>query len=525
MSSSSPPPLPERHTEAQVLPDETSTLPPLPSRNAKVTSSIPLAYTLNDSLSTITIIRQLETYSSPAMNEVSDLFIADTIGQDNVKSKLNSYKQEASSDTPEKELEFWSTFIEDYSNQLIRDRKVDELETHIASGIPECLRSLVYLKAFQVKHKLNKDNYNSLLKKAKNSQTSKNQQIYIDSLAIDNNLKEILSVFNYYTNEVVSPRAAKFEAINNETAADTFESVSNLPPNNFVICVSKLVALIPNLSNEEILLLLFKFNKLFINLIKDEFFYKANRTLEDSAPESFVHISKQGINLTTFYKKTLFSFFNNQIIRNEVLFTILDFIVIEGFDFIHRLLVAVFKSNEEYIMSLDGDELNEFLNSSQFFDALSDEGGRLKVSSILKFEPEIIKYENEYHLLHANSLNNNNNELTNLKEVNDDLIIKINELKQQLENLKTTHSEILNQGDDHYKQLQEMQQKKTELTSLKDELIEKYEHLSMKENVKNTTKANKEFATRNAELEKQISESKKRIEEKSAKLAKYSTAK
>lgn len=523
MSSTSPPTLPERVSESNDVVDEVLDLPPLPPINPKSLSSVPLTYSLDDSLSTITIIRQLETYSSPLMNEASDLFTINAFGQDNVKSKLVTIKLNESNDISEEDIDFWYSYIEDYSNQLIRDKRIEELERHIGSGIPNNLRSLVYLKTLQVRYKLNKETYNTLLKKANNSQTSKNQQVYIDSLAIDSNLKEVLTIFNYYTNEVITPRAAKLEAINSETASNAFESNNNLPPNNFVICVSKLVAEIPNLLNEEVLFLLLKFNKLFINLIKDEFFYKANRSLEDLCPKVFSYITKQGINLTTFYKKTLFSFFNNQIPNSEILFILLDFIVIEGFDFIHRLLVAVFNANESYIMTLDGDDLNEFLNSSHFFDALSRQEEKVDISSVLKYEPDIIKYENEFHLLHANSLNNNNNELTNLKEVNDDLIIKINELKQQLENLKNTHSEILNQGDEHYKELQGKEKEKIELTAVKDELVEKYEHLSMKENVKNTIKANKEFATRNADLETQISAMKKKIEEKKTKLAKYST--
>mmetsp|Transcript_8428 Transcript_8428/g.10274 ORF Transcript_8428/g.10274 Transcript_8428/m.10274 type:complete len:525 (+) Transcript_8428:56-1630(+) len=523
MSSTSLPPLPERKSESENVLDGVLDLPALPPRNPKSLASVPLTYTLSDSLSTVTIIRQLETYSSPLMNEASDLFTINSVSQDNVKSKLDTIKLNKSDNDSEEDMDFWCTYIEDYSNQLVRDKRIEELERHILNGIPDNIRSLVYLKTLQVRYKLNKETYNTLLKKANNSQTTKNQQVYIDSLAIDSNLKEVLTIFNYYTNEVITPRAAKLEAINNETANNGFESNKNLPPNNFVICVSKLVAAIPNLQNEEMLFLLLKFNKLFINLIKDEFFYKANRSLEDLCPELFVYITKQGINLTTFYKKALFSFFNNQILDTGILFTLLDFIVIEGFDFIHRLLVAVFKANESYIMTLDGNELNEFLNSSKFFDAMSRLEERVEISSVLKYEPEIIKYENEFHLLHANSLNNNNNELTNLKEVNDDLIIKINELRQQLENLKNTHSEILNQGDEHYKELQEKEKEKTELTALKDELVEKYEHLSMKENVKNTTKVNKEFATRNSDLEAQISAIKKKIEEKNAKLAKYST--
>ena len=50
---------------------------------------------------------------------------------------------------------------------------------------------------------------------------------------------------------------------------------------------------------------------------------------------------------------------------------------------------------------------------------------------VLAEEPLLIQYENEFYLINANSMSNNSNELTNLKEVNDELVVKINDLKRR----------------------------------------------------------------------------------------------
>lgn len=491
-----------------------------PKKEQSTNKPSELSFTLEDNISTISVIRQQELYSMPILNESSDIFSNNTISNDNLKSKLENIKETLGEEQLEDDnLKFWYELIEDYSNQILRERRIDELEQHLIEGIPESLRSLVYLKTLQVRYKLEPSGYENLLKRANSSSSTKNQELFLESLPVDADLKEVLKIFNYYTNEVII-NTTKLEAINNDPGATPLEGdTEDLPPNNFVIHLSKLISSLPNISKEELLSLLLKFNKLFVNLIKDEFFYKVNRSLEDLASDVFLHLSKQGINLINFYKKILFNFFNEQIENTTLLYKILDFVVFQGFDFIPRVLVTVFATNGERILSLQGTELNNFLSSKHFFSVINE----ADIPLILKIEPQIIKFENEYHLLHANSLNRNNNELTNLKSVNDDLIIKINDLKQQLNNLSITHTEILEQSKQFNDQLKGAEQEKQLLTQLKDELQEKYENLTMKENLKNTINANKDFSARNTELESQIADLKKSIEDKTSKLAKYST--
>lgn len=476
-----PPPLPLR-----------SEGPPLPPKDS-------LSYSLSDSLSKVCVVRQQEACGLPALNEAGDVFGTET----DLKAKLEKIAPE---DTPS--YEFFSELVTDYSNQIIRENRLDELEKHLVGGIPGPLRLLVYLKTLQVRFQADSTTYDALLAKARSSRGEKD--VFIESLSAEPELKETLRVFNFYVNEAGS-RSRPVSDGSYEAKDD------QLPPNSFVIHVSQLASELPGVSREELLALLLKLNRLFAALVKDEFLYKANRCLEDLVPAVFMHATTQGINMTDFFKRVLFTFFGDQAER-QLLHRVLDFLVVEGFDFLVRFLVAVFKKREQHILGLSGDEFAAYLSSVDLFLALV---AKEILPEALQALPNVIKYENEYHLLQANLLNGNHNELTNLKEVNDDLVIKIHELKQQLHSLKSTHTEILDQSGTFSSQLDDAQLAKKDLTAKRDDLQAVYEHLTMKENLQNTIKANKDFSARNAELETSIAEMKKHIEEKQAKLAKY----
>lgn len=138
----------------------------------------------------------------------------------------------------------------------------------------------------------------------------------------------------------------------------------------------------------------------------------------------------------------------------------------------------------------------------------------------MQLQPPLITYENEYYLMEANSLSNNKNELRNLSEVHDDLLLKINNMKVQIEQLQSTHTEISQQSEEYNIDLTEAEVKRKALLEEKERLQKRYEHLTMKENLANTIKANEEFSQRNVELQQQLEALKKSIEEKKHKIAK-----
>ncbi|CAN3377422.1 hypothetical protein DIURU_003336 [Diutina rugosa] len=514
-----PPELPPRSSYmVSEFPKQNGVTSPVNSTRTSILK--PLAYSVDDPVSKICVVRQTELYGSPQMNESSDLFSVSQSNIDRLKQRIGAV------DTSEGEAlnrEYWKAVLDDRNNEFIRDGHIDELEQRLIEGIPDNLRALVYLKTLQVRYNINhKDTYDTLLKRAKQSRSGRTISEnggYIDRLDLDQNLKDILRIFIYYTNEVVGA-AQRVESANVDVninddvlAPSTIQDIQ--PPNYFVIHICKVLAQIPNLDDEELLYLLLKFNKLFVNLIKDEFFYKINRSMEELLPQIFKHIAKNGINLVVLYKKLLYNFFTDQFgDSSQLTLKLLDFFVYQGFDFLLRVVIWCFQQNQDKILDLEGDSLYELLNSHAFWNTMTEDS----LYEVLQTNPKVIKYENEFHLIYANSFNNKNNELTNLREVNDDLIIKVNELRQQLASLKTTHEEILQQNAQFKDQLtQEVDQRKA-LDKKRSELQSRYEHLSMKENVTNTKKANEEFAARNEELVKQIEELKKSIATKKAKL-------
>lgn len=441
-------------------------------------------------ISTISILRQYELYTSPQMNEVSDLFVNG--GDGDLKAKLHKFKsgenedlngnatgdsakppadtedidtkqsEETSITEADPAMQFWLDLLENTASSTA------ELEKHLIDGIPVDVRSLVYLKTLQVRYKFSsREGYADLVKKA--------------SQPLDDP-KEVLNVFQYYGSK--SP---------------------------FVLSIFDLVSSIPGLLKEETLFILFKFNKMLVNLNQEEYFYKVSRSLEDYLAELFNHITSQGIQIDKLGKKYVDTFFDK--IEEERL-KILDFLVFEGFDFVLRLILFLFDQNKEFVLQLGGLELLAFLNSPEFFEV------DLDWHKILGQASQIIRYENEYHLIHANSFSNNNNELKNLQETSTGLKTTLAQLTTQLQDLQTTHDEIIQQNDDFNSKLTEALDQNDKLLTLKDELQEKYENLSMKQNLKNTIKANKEFSERNLELENQINDLKKSIAEKRLRLEK-----
>ena len=127
--------------------------------------------------------------------------------------------------------------------------------------------------------------------------------------------------------------------------------------------------------------------------------------------------------------------------------------------------------------------LASVLNSPEFCQVEFD------FKEVLAEEPLLIQYENEFYLINANSMSNNSNELTNLKEVNDELVVKINDLKRKIDSLQATHSEISDQSEQYTKDLSEAEIENQKLLKRQAELQEKYQNLTMAENLSNTIKS------------------------------------
>lgn len=436
--------------------------------------------------------KQTESYKSHNINEVSDIFAVKNFAEGQIKTKLDSVNAIDNDDN-----KFFIEFL------LSDNVSISELESQLIKGIPSSLRGLVYLKQFNVNYQIAEERYTNLLNKSVRL-TGLPFKEKIEELSLNPEVKDSLRVYNYYIHEIAS------------TEQELITTGSNAI--DFIFRVATLFDNVPNLSREEILYLFIKLNKLIINNEVEEYYYKVKRSLEDLVPEVFLHISKQGINLTDVIRRKTFCLFNNDNGNdsNDNDIRILDFIVFQGFDFLISLFVYLFQEESGFILSKEGTELNNYL--------LGDKSliSKFSIENVVTINPELIKYENEYHLIHINSISNNGHELLKSKEINHALKREVEDLNHQLDNLNTSHQEVLSQTQEFETMIQEAQNKYETLSDQHNKTKVQFDALSMKSNLDNTIKANKEFSQRNYELEEQIKAYKKSVEDKSAKLAKYS---
>lgn len=450
------------------------------------------------SLLEVLIQRQLESYAHSNMNEISDLF-AVNISDSVIKQRVDKIIESMDPMDNDAYNGYWKRYITE-------DGHAEDLDGQLVKGIPRDFRGLVYLKGLQVRYQLSKEKYTNLLHKAEKTDLKA-----LKGLKVEGPVLDAFKVYNYYQ-EVELEGQNSLDIINSGEVLDFYQS--NEYNIEFLTRMTEIFLGLPHLAEEEMLYLFLKFNKILVNLNKDQLFYEIMRSLEDLASPTFIHMSKLGINIKEFLQKWIFrQFFDG--VENTTLLRILDFVVFHGFVVFARVFVYIF--NESQILQFQGDELVDYLNSPQLLECLTED----IIPDILDIEPDIIKYENEYYIIHVNSINSNNNELLNAQEVNKDLNRKIQLLKVEIENIRTTHTDILSQSKEYEDKVTEAQKENDELTQTHKALQQKFDTLTMKQNLDNTIKANKEFSERNEELVNQIEMMKKSIQGKAEKLAKY----
>lgn len=473
----------------------------------------------DESLLSVLNKRQLETYAMAVMNESSDIFAVKSLSNETIKHKID----ESVADEARNSEQYWKqALLQDApENPFGRVNQDGQLMKQLVAGLPEAIRGIVYLKLFNVRYQLTKDRYQNLLKKSQLAEINSKPEVIKD-----HKIRDAVFVFNYYITEVLSSNINKLDIINNNTGNDSEIISSNITElsvqliKRFGQVLDCIESTTDHLQLEEIFYIFLKLNKLISNWNLSELIYEINRALEDFIPQSFVHISKQGIQVSQLIKQEIHDFFPH--LPAKVLIKILDMIVFYGFAVFCQVFVYLFQQNSDKINSLDGDQLAEFLFSQEFYQAI--DGDKL-FESITEIEPCIIKYENEYYLIYMNSLNNNNNELINAKEINEELNKTITQLTSEIDNLSSTHDEILSQQATFEQDISKNQMINDELTEKHSQLQAKFNQLTMKDNLTNTIKANKEFSDGNAELQAQIDQLKESVRVKQEKLTKYEQVK
>ncbi|CAK9437761.1 uncharacterized protein LODBEIA_P21390 [Lodderomyces beijingensis] len=456
------PPLPPRGQHNEIVLD--TTLSQDPSVGAQASNLQHFKFKANDSLSCISLMRQAELCRSTLMNNCYNIL--------SIEARHSNLSEDGT---------FWGKFINDYSDETIRNGDIAALEEEILAGIPAAaagnngdggdnnLRAAVYEKVLDIKY---------------NFSTIRDLQRYVKEGPGSSGEDQV----------------NQLELLIKESGGAEFNSTLRF----FLMSVYELISSFPQPQKFFVLLKMYQW---YILLRQDEFVYKVNRGLEDSLGESFPHFSSQGINWSAYYKEMV------PVLMVSPL--ILDLVVFEGADFILRLIVWLFTKSQDKLLKLHGDDMLDYVRTDEFFGAMNG-----NLSEILELDLPVVLYENEFYLMSANSLSNNRNELSNLKDIRDELTVKISETKRKIDELQLTHTEIAGQSTQFTSDLESARQENLRLNEEKTSLQKRYENLTMKENLANTIQANKEFFQRNEDLKLQVEKLRKSVEQKKVKLAK-----
>lgn len=458
--------------------------PALPPREEK--PNIKPIYGMSTSLSTTLIFRQSEAYGMPRLSSQTAVY---------TNNVLDLEALVASQEAPD---EFWLDVIRNYNDAHVRRNNLPDLELRLLDGIPSSLRGAVYSKVLQVKNGVDKSTYASLVKSV---DSLKQEDFEIPWAEHRKQSTEILRVFEYCLRESAPIQLQ-------ETRRKTFRAIAAIVP---------LLQKNSGFEDQNVLAILFRISELITRFSKDEFAYKGCRGLEDVAKEQYLHIVTQGINLESLFKSIIYRFFEEDL-DEDTKMTVLDLIVFEGFDCLLRLVVALFTTKKVDILSTNRDDLADFIFSKDLLVSINKD----TLAAMAKTEFPMIVYENEFHLMSANSISSNDQELVNLKEIHDDLVSRRSDIIETLEGLKKTHQEIQIQNEDYEKQLKAAQSEREKLIEIHTNLQNNYARLTMQENLRNTVKANEDISKSNLELEQQIKELEASVEKKKTKISKNS---
>lgn len=481
----------------------TPVLPALPAREdvQNITSKLDGLAVASASLGSVLTRRQLAAYSLPQSNEVSEVFANHSVTNIAIEGRVDAVVQEDDS--------FWAQYLRGQPAE-----HAEEVEAALLAGIPSAYKGLVYLKTLDVKYQLSRERYNNMLNKSRFAElpfgdlveaagavTEKTEAgAGADSSAIVN----ALNVVNYYVHVIVDPNSQKLDLINSSNELNSNESADVFP---YVVLAARALAGVLLLEIELVYVLL-KVYKMLLHVNFEELYYEISRAIEDLVPQAFETVVLQGIRMTEVLPQQV------KAVLSLGRIDVLELMLFQGLGCLTRVFVQLY-SNQE--MPKDGSELALLLTSGEFVESLS-------IEKAVTYEPDIIKYENEYYLININLLSNNSYELMNSLEINKQLQHKITELNGEIDNLKTTHEEIIQQSQEYEQEITEKEKVNQQLEKEHLELKTKFERLTMKDNLDNTIQANREFCRRNEELEQQIEGLRKAIEEKRAKLGRYEGA-
>lgn len=375
----------------------------------------------NDDILHIILNRQFDSYLLPFISGMDHTVENRTINDSTINFQSNVVKNDEN-------LHFWINFLMSVRSSFIKNLDIQKFIENLFIGLPNDLRGLIYIKVLNVDKKfINKNNFNHFLKLFKTSDLNGTHCYYIDNLDLSSKSKDILKVFHFCLKKFIRVISLETHRYSNPVNFIKNNVHLDLSPNNFIINFCNILSTNLNLSEDDVCFILFKFNKILTSLNLEEMFYKINRSLENSNKSIYQHITSQDINLNEFYNNFLYNFLSINYFDEKILLKIADCFIFFGFELVLYILTWLINENSDEIMMLKNKDLKNYLNSKKFYNKKT-----LDLNQVLKQDSKLTKYENELFLNNFNFFSENYNQLYHLKKINNDLNIKISQMKQNL---------------------------------------------------------------------------------------------
>ncbi|KAH3676395.1 hypothetical protein WICMUC_002026 [Wickerhamomyces mucosus] len=479
------------------------------------------------------------TLRSDFVRKVSQIEIIDTDG----KSAVELQDETFNSELQEIDWPFWTQVVNDHSS-VVKSNPA-KLAKQLSGGIPSQIRGIVW----QLIANSNPEEF-----------SSRYEELLKEESKFEKNILKDLSRTSFIANHNIS-KDSLYRVIKAYSVLDS--EVGYTQGMAFVT-----VPLLLNMTELESFALLYRlmYGYNIRSLYQPEMpglvlkLYQFDRLVEDHLPKVHTHFERQGVHSSMFASQWFLTFFAYKFPLEFVL-RIFDIVITEGFESLLKFAIVLLQKNEDRLLTLKFDDLIDFLKD-QLFNAYlitpileddedeDDEPNISGISNIFKAKkvtpitvdsydvdqlvedatnfklPPITlqRYEEEFSEIHRL-------EKERREEIEENRL-RNNQLRKEVRKLEASYT-ILNR--EHIQIANEMISGRVKIATLEDELKDlKQQNINLRERVKSlqtpsgedipvptdleqdlkrTMERNLEVMTKNQELEDQVSELLKELDE------------
>ncbi|ODQ58251.1 hypothetical protein WICANDRAFT_56960 [Wickerhamomyces anomalus NRRL Y-366-8] len=439
--------------------------------------------------------------------------------------KVSTLEKETEGDTTADDSEihkvdwpFWTQVVNDYASVVKSDPS--KLAKELSSGIPKQIRGIVWQLVansnpveFEQKFK-ELESQTSPFEKNINKDLSRTTFISDYGLDVDS-LFKIIKAYSVLDSEVGYTQGMAFITVPLLMNMGELESFSLLHKLMFGYNIRSLY--LPEMPGLHLKL------------------YQFDRLLEDMLPNLHSHLLRQGVRSSMYASQWFLTFFAYKFPLEFVL-RIFDIIITEGFESILKFAVALMQANESKLITLNFDDLLEFLKESLFSAYLIHDVITVDTYDVNKFVEDatnvkvlpitLKRYEEEYQEIHRVE-KERQEEVEELRLRNTQLRKEIRKIESGYTLLNREHVQIANEMINGRMTIATLEDENKDLKEQNHNLRERVRSYQVQENIpvptdleedlKRTMDRNLEVMTKNQELEDQISQLLQEVEDLKAK--------